>query len=248
MENERWQQVERLYHSALTKQASERSAFLVEICAGDEELRREVESLLAYEDRAETFIESPALDVAARMMAGEHSRTVRVGESVNQYRIVSQLGAGGMGEVYLAEDSRLRRRVALKFLPVALIKDKRHLHRFEVEARAIAALSHPNVCTIHEVIQTEDGRHCIVMENVEGMALRERMTNGHMTLNEVLDIAIQIASALSSAHAAGIVHRDIKPENVMVRSDGYVKVLDFGLAKLADKTLSSRTAMSRRAL
>lgn len=235
MENERWQQVERLYHSALTKQASERSAFLVEICAGDEELRREVESLLAYEDRAETFIESPALDVAARMMAGEHSRTVRVGESVNQYRIVSQLGAGGMGEVYLAEDSRLRRRVALKFLPVALIKDKRHLHRFEVEARAIAALSHPNVCTIHEVIQTEDGRHCIVMENVEGMALRERMTNGHMTLNEVLDIAIQIASALSSAHAAGIVHRDIKPENVMVRSDGYVKVLDFGLAKLADK-------------
>lgn len=236
MKNERWQQVERLYHSALTKQASERSAFLVEICAGDEELRREVESLLAYEDRAETFIESPALDVAARMMAGEHSRTVRVGESFNQYRIVSQLGAGGMGEVYLAEDSRLRRRVALKFLPVALIKDKRHLHRFEVEARAIAALSHPNVCTIHEVIQTEDGRHCIVMENVEGMALRERMTNGHMTLNEVLDIAIQIASALSSAHGAGIVHRDIKPENVMVRSDGYVKVLDFGLAKLADKT------------
>ena len=235
MKNERWQQVERLYHSALTKPPGERSSFLVEVCAGDEELRREVESLLAYEDRAETFIESPALDVAARMMADEHSRTVRVGESFNQYRIVSQLGAGGMGEVYLADDTRLRRRVALKFLPVALIKDKRHLHRFEVEARAIAAMSHPNACTIHEVIQTEDGRHCIVMEYVEGMALRERMTNGPMNLNEALDIAIQIASALSSAHAAGIVHRDIKPENVMVRSDGYVKVLDFGLAKLADR-------------
>jgi serine/threonine protein kinase/TolB-like protein/Flp pilus assembly protein TadD len=235
VKNERWQHVERLYHSALTKHPGERSDFLVEVCAGDEELRREVESLLAYEDRAETFIESPALDVAARMMADEHSRTVRVGESFNQYRIVSQLGAGGMGEVYLAEDTRLRRRVALKFLPVALIKDKRHLHRFEVEARAIAAMSHPNACTIHEVIQTEDGRHCIVMEYVEGMALRERMTSGPMDLNEALDIAIQIASALSSAHAAGIVHRDIKPENVMVRSDGYVKVLDFGLAKLADR-------------
>ena len=235
MKNERWHQVERLYHSALTKHPSERSGFLVEACAGDEELRREVESLLAYEDRAETFIELPALDVAARMMADEHSRTVRVGESFNQYRIVSQLGAGGMGEVYLADDTRLRRRVALKFLPVALIKDKRHLHRFEVEARAIAAMSHPNACTIHEVIQAEDGRHCIVMEYVEGMALRERMTNGPMNLNEALDIAIQIASALSSAHAAGIVHRDIKPENVMVRSDGYVKVLDFGLAKLADR-------------
>lgn len=197
-------------------------------------MRREVESLLAYEDRAETFIESPALDVAARMMADEHSRTVSVGETFNQYRIVSQLGAGGMGEVYLADDTRLRRRVALKFLPAALTKDKRHLHRFETEARAIAAMSHPNACTIHEVLQTEDGRHCIVMEYVEGLSLRERMTGGPIKVNEALDITIQIASALSSAHAAGIVHRDIKPENVMLRRDGYVKVLDFGLAKLAD--------------
>ncbi len=234
MKIERWQQVERLYHLALTKHPSQRSGFLLEACAGDEGLRREVESLLAYEDRAEEFIESPALDVAARMMADDQSQTVRVGESFNQYRIVSQLGAGGMGEVYLADDTRLRRKVALKFLPVALIKDKRHLHRFEVEARAIAAMSHPNACTIHEVIQTEDGRHCIVMEYVEGVALRERMKNGPVKIEEALDIGIQIASVLSSAHAAGIVHRDIKPENVMVRSDGYVKVLDFGLAKLAD--------------
>jgi serine/threonine-protein kinase len=234
VKNERWQHVERLYHAALAKPSDERSRFLVEACPDDEELRSEVESLLAYEDRAETFIESPALDVAARMMADEQSRTVRVGESFNQYRIVSQLGAGGMGEVYLADDTRLRRRVALKFLPVALIADKRHLHRFEVEARAIAAMSHPNACTIHEVVQAEDGRHCIVMEYVEGMALRERMTSGPVNINQALDIAMQIASALSSAHAAGIVHRDIKPENVMVRRDGYVKVLDFGLAKLAD--------------
>ena len=235
MKEERWREVERLYHSTLEKNPSERSSFLAETCAGDEELRREVESLLVYEDRAENFIESPALDVAARMMAGEDSQTVRVGESFNQYRIVSPLGAGGMGEVYLAEDTRLRRKVALKFLPVTLTKDKRHLHRFEIEARAIASLSHPNVCTIHEVIQTEDGRHCIVMEYVEGVALRERMMNGSMKVNDALDIAIEIATALSGAHAAGIVHRDIKPENVMLRLDGYVKVLDFGLAKLADK-------------
>ena len=234
MTDERWQQVEHLYHAALAKEPGKRSAFLVEAAAGDAELLREVESLLAYEDRAVDFIESPALDVAARMMAHEHSRTVRAGESFNQYRIVSELGAGGMGEVYLADDTRLRRRVALKFLPEALTKDKRHLHRFEVEARAIAAMSHPNACTIHEVIQTEDGRHCIVMEYVEGMALRQRLMNGPIKVNEALDIAIQIASALSSAHAAGIVHRDIKPENVMLRHDGYIKVLDFGLAKLAD--------------
>ena len=234
MKDERWQQVERLYHSVVAKPSGERSDFLAKACAGDEELRREVESLLAYEDRAETFIESPALDLAARMMAGEHSRTVKVGESFNQYRIVSHLGSGGMGEVYLADDVRLRRRVALKFLPAALTKDKTHLHRFEVEARAIAAMSHPNACTIHEVIETEDGRHCIVMEYVEGMALRERIMSGPIDVNEALEIAIQIASALSSAHAAGIVHRDIKPENVMLRRDGYVKVLDFGLAKLAN--------------
>ena len=248
MNSERWQQVEHLYHAALAKQPAERSAFLVEATAGDAELRREVESLLAYEDRAENFIESPALDVAARMMADEHSRTVRVGESFNQYRIVSQLGAGGMGEVYLADDTRLRRRVALKFLPEAFTKDKRHLHRFEVEARAIAALSHPNACTIHEVIETADGRHCIVMEYVEGMALRERMMNGPIKVNEALDIAIQIASALASAHAARIVHRDIKPENVMLRRDGYVKVLDFGLAKLADRATDANSQLETRAI
>jgi non-specific serine/threonine protein kinase len=139
-----------------------------------------------------------------------------------------------MGEVYLAEDTSLRRNVALKFLPAVLTKDKAHLRRFEVEARAVAALSHPNVCIIHEVIQTEDGRHCIVMEYIEGMTLRQRMAKDHIGVDEALDIAIQIASALCSAHRAKIVHRDIKPENVMLREDGFVKVLDFGLAKLAE--------------
>lgn len=139
-----------------------------------------------------------------------------------------------MGEVYLAEDARLRRKVAIKSLPLMHTQNQTHLRRFEIEARAVAALSHPNVCTIHEVIQTSEGRHCIVMEYVDGLTLRERMVKGRLKVNEALDAAIQIASALSAAHAAGIVHRDIKPENLMLRRDGYVKVLDFGVAKLTE--------------
>ena len=234
MKPERWQQVEQLYHSTLEKEVVERPAFLAEACAGDEGLRREVESLLAYEDQAEHFIESPALEVAANMMAEEQGATVMAGQTVNHYKITSALGAGGMGEVYLAEDTRLERRVALKFLPVHLTQDKGHLRRFKQEARAVAALSHPNVCTIHEVVETGEGRHCIVMEYVEGVTLRERMAEGRMKVGEALDAAIQVASALLAAHAAGIVHRDIKLENVMLRRDGYVKVLDFGLAKLTE--------------
>ena len=233
MKNDRWHEVEHLYHLALARDPNERSAFLADACAGDNELRREVESLLAYEPEAKDFIETPALELAAQMMADEHSAMV-TGQTINQYKIISPIGAGGMGEVYLSEDTRLRRKVALKFLPLLLTQDKAHLRRFELEARAVAALSHPNVCTIHEVIQTREGRHCIVMEYVEGVTLRDHMTKNPLKVNEALDLAIQIASALSAAHAAGIVHRDIKPENVMLREDGYVKVLDFGLAKLTE--------------
>jgi serine/threonine protein kinase/Flp pilus assembly protein TadD len=168
-------------------------------------------------------------------MAEEQGATVVAGQTIKQYRVTSPLGAGGMGEVYLAEDTRLGRRVALKFLPALFTQEKRHLRRFEQEARAVAALSHPNVCTIYEVVETGEGRHCIVMEYVEGMTLRERIAEGRMKVGEALDAAIQVASALFAAHTAGIVHRDIKPENIMLRRDGYVKVLDFGLAKLTEK-------------
>jgi serine/threonine protein kinase/Tfp pilus assembly protein PilF len=232
---ERWQQVERLYHAARERGAEERAAFLAEASAGDEGLRREVESLLAYEDQAEHFIESPALEVAAKTIARKQSATVVTGQTINHYKITSPLGAGGMGEVYLAEDTRLGRRVALKFLPALSTQDKRHLRRFEQEARTVAALSHPNVCVIHEVVETGEGRHCIVMEYVEGVTLRELMAESRINVTEALDAAIQVASALSAAHAAGIVHRDIKPENIMLRRDGYVKILDFGLAKLTEK-------------
>jgi len=232
---ERWQQIEGLYHAALERDAEERAAFVAEACAGDEGLRREVDSLLAYEDKAKNFIESPALDFAAKMIAEEPGATVAIGQTINQYKITAPLGAGGMGEVYLADDTRLGRRVALKFLPAHFTQDKRHLRRFQQEARAIAALSHPNVCMIHEVFETGEGRHCIVMEYVEGVTLRQHIADRRLNFGEALDVAIQVGSALSAAHATGIVHRDIKPENIMVRRDGYVKILDFGLAKLAEK-------------
>ena len=245
MKTERWQQVEQLYHSTLEKEVGERAAFLAEACAGDVRLRREVESLLAYEVQAENFIESPALEIAAQMMAERRGATVEAGQTINQYKIVSPLGAGGMGEVYLAEDIRLGRRVALKFLPTHLTQDKGYLGRFEREARAVAALSHPNVCVIHEVVATGEGRHCIVMEYVEGVTLRERMAEGRIKVGAALDAAIQVASALSAAHEAGIVHRDIKPENIMLRRDGYVKVLDFGLAKLTERQAADADAETR---
>ena len=238
MKAERWQQVERVYESALAKDASERASFLEDACAGDDALRQEVESLLAYQERSEDFIESPALDVAAKLIAMQKSTTAVSGQMINHYKIVAAIGAGGMGEVYLAEDTRLERRVALKFLPVHLTEDERYLRRFEQEARAVAALSHPNVCMIHEVIQTGDGRHCIVMEYVDGMTLSDSLQEKPLTVREALDIAIQVGSALSAAHLAGIVHRDIKLENIMLRRDGYVKILDFGLAKLTDKNWS----------
>ena len=235
MKAERWKEVERLYHDTLERRPEERAAYLADVCSQDEALRREVESLLSYQAESEDFIESPALDVAAKMIARDTGTSVVVGQSINQYTIISQIGAGGMGEVYLAEDTRLERKVALKFLPAHFIQDERYLRRFEQEARAVAALSHPNVCMIHEVVETSEGRHCIVMEYVDGTTSRERVAQGPMKVSEALEVAIQVASALSAAHAAGIVHRDIKLENIMLRRDGYVKVLDFGLAKLTDR-------------
>jgi eukaryotic-like serine/threonine-protein kinase len=230
---ERWQEVERLYHAALERGEGERAGFLTGACGGDEELRREVESLLEHEAEAEHFIDSPALEAAAKLIAREPAAALAQGQTINQYEITSALGAGGMGEVYLAKDTRLRRNVALKLLPWHFAQDRSHLRRFEQEARAVAAFSHPNVCAIYDVVDTGESRPCIVMEYVEGVSLREHMKGRRMEVTEVLDVAIQVASALSAAHAAGIVHRDIKPENIMLRREGDVKVLDFGLAKVA---------------
>lgn len=168
------------------------------------------------------------------------------GSRLDVYALIRQLGAGGMGEVWLATDLRLERKVAIKLLPVALTADPTRVRRFEQEARAASALNHPNVCTIHALGHTAEGQQFIAMEYVEGQTLRDRLTRGRPTRRELLDIAVQIASALTAAHAAGVVHRDLKPDNVMLRPDGLVKVLDFGLAKLvandSDPALGTRTA------
>jgi len=153
--------------------------------------------------------------------------------ALTRYRILDKLGAGGMGEVYLAEDTRLHRRVALKFLPTQFTSDATRVRRFEKEARAASALNHPNILTIHEIGEAE-GAHFIATEFVEGMTLRRRLSLGALTVMESLEVAIQVAAALQAAHTIGIIHRDIKPENLMLRDDGYVKVLDFGLAKFME--------------
>ncbi len=229
-ERERWQRIEQLCQAVLDLEVGARAAFLHQACAGDDALRCEVESLLKHHERAEGFIETPALQVAAKMIVKEQAKSV-TGRQISHYQIISLLGVGGMGEVYLARDTQLGRQVALKLLPEHLTENQENLCRFEQEARAASALNHPNIVTIHEIGATE-GTHFIATEHVDGKTLRQFITNGAVKLSETLDIVIQVASALAAAHAAGIVHRDIKPENVMVRTDGYAKVLDFGLAKL----------------
>ncbi len=236
MSKERWQLVERVYHAALEREGEARAAFLDEACESDEELRREVEALIAEDGQAGSFIESPALEIAAKQMAGDSFSQVpsSAPERIGPYKLLAQLGRGGMGEVHLALDTRLNRKVAIKLLPDEYTTDPLRVRRFEQEARAASALNHPNILTIYEIGQ-HDSRHFIVTEFIEGETLRQRTANASQTLHTVLEIATQIASALAAAHAAGLIHRDIKPENIMVRPDGLVKVLDFGLAKLTEK-------------
>ncbi len=230
MTPEQWQQVERLYHSALEREENQRAAFLQEACAGDEALRREVESLLANADQAKSFLESPALEVAAKGLAGEQAPSL-VGRQLGSHQILSLLGAGGMGEVYRARDSKLRRDVAIKVLPEAFAKDPERLARFRQEARLLASLNHPNIATIHGLEESE-GVHYLVLELVEGDTLAERITQaGPVPMQDALNICRQITEALEAAHAKGVIHRDLKPANIKVTPEGRVKVLDFGLAK-----------------
>ncbi|HEY8458766.1 MAG TPA: protein kinase, partial [Blastocatellia bacterium] len=236
MTAERWRQIEDLFHSALDLAPGDRAAFLDGACAGDAELRRQVDALLESFDEAGDFIERPFLheSLSSSGKAAARSEPL-IGHKIGNYEVQSLIGAGGMGEVYLARDARLHRRIALKILPAQFTQDPAQVERFEREARAASALNHPNIITIHEIGQ-EGGAHFIATEFIEGRTLREVMVSGKAQLGEALDIAAQIAGALSAAHAAGIVHRDIKPENVMVRDDGLVKLLDFGLAKPVGET------------
>ena len=234
MTPKRWQQVKEIFHSALQHAPGERSAFLSTACGGDDALRKEVESLLAAHGKDGSFIDSPVYEAAADLIMDEKAE-LRPGQTVGSYEIVSFISRGGMGEVYLAQDKRLGRKVALKLLPSSVTKDSNRLHRFEQEARAASALNHPNIITIYE-IREADSTLMIATEFVEGETLRQRLIAGGLSLDEALYVAIHVADALAAAHKAGIIHRDIKPENIMIRPDGYVKVLDFGLAKLTEPT------------
>src|SRR5215475_12164080 len=249
MQRDRWNQIEQLYHAALERGPDAREAFLEEACAGDEELRREVAGLLACDASSDSFIRSPAIEMAARAMAADPlieasnklMRSSIAGSQIGAYQILSPLGRGGMGEVHLALDARLGRKVAVKLLLAEFTTDAERLRRFEQEARAASALNHPNIITIHEIGET-DSIHYIVTEYVKGETLRQRLTDAsqiRLKLSETIGLAAQIAAALAAAHGAGIIHRDIKPENVMVRRDGIVKVLDFGLAKLTEPLVSA---------
>jgi eukaryotic-like serine/threonine-protein kinase len=232
MKRERWKQVDELLDAALELPLDQRAAFLNEVCSGDKELRKQLDALLASDDGVSSFLEQPALDVAAKALADK--KDSMLGQSIGHYKIISRLGAGGMGEVYLAKDTKLDRKVALKLLPPGLAADRNRMQRFVQEAKAASALNHPNILTIHEVSEI-DGQRFMATEFIDGMTLRQRLSSP-VDVEEALGIAIQISSALAAAHKVHIVHRDIKPENIMIRNDdGLVKVLDFGLAKMIER-------------
>jgi eukaryotic-like serine/threonine-protein kinase len=227
-----WQRVSELFEQALAHAPEGRSGFLKSACAGDPDLLREVESLLAEHAADAGFLESPAVAVVAKRFSEDGSVELHAGQRVGLYQIESPLGRGGMGEVYVARD-KLGRRIALKLLTLRFPGDRGGIARFQQEARALLALNHPHIVTIHDIDQA-DGTYYIASELVEGETLRERLDVGDLSLHEILEIVMQVATALSAAHEKGIVHRDIKPENIMIRRDGFVKVLDFGIAKLSD--------------
>src|SRR5262249_29964912 len=230
MKPERWKQVDELLEAALECPVPERAAFLDQACAGDEELRREVESLLMSDARPEALIESPLARVAADLFTDIPPKPGK-GALIEHFEIISRIGAGGMGEVYLARDTRLGRRVALKLLPPSLTADAQLRARFFREAQLASALDHPNVCTIHEVGQSASFLF-IAMQYVEGDTLKQVIDSRPLKLDALLSISLQAADALAAAHDQGIMHRDIKSNNIIITPRGQAKVLDFGLAKL----------------
>ena len=231
----RFQTIEEIFLAALEQEPDQVSAFLDTACEGDVVLRREVEALLASDQRAGPFIETSSVGLTTKIIENQQADSL-VGQTFGHYKISKPIGSGGMGEVYLATDIKADRKAALKLLPMHFTGDAERLHRFQQEAHALVGLNHPNILTVYEIGE-DHSIHYIASELIEGETLRQRLEHGPMQLSEAVDVAIQVASALVAAHETGIVHRDIKPENIMLRPDGYVKVLDFGIAKLAEQEL-----------
>ena len=229
----RFQRIEEIFLAALEQKPDQVNAFLDTACEGDAALRREVEALLASDQRAGRFIETSSVGLATKVIQNQQVDSL-VGRTIGHYKISESIGIGGMGEVYLATDITAGRKAALKLLPLRFTGDAERLKRFQQEAHAVVGLNHPNILTVYEIGE-DHSIHYIASELIEGETLRQHLTRGRMELIEAVDVAIQMASALAAAHNAGIVHRDIKPENIMLRPDGYVKVLDFGIAKLAEQ-------------
>ena len=246
MNPERWQKVKGLFDAAVELEPAKRGMFLKKACGADAELRREIEKLLASFENAESFMESPAAREVASLII-EKPEKLRSGQLVAHYETLRQIGEGGMGEVYLAKDTRLNRKVALKILPARLTADNSRLWRFKQEAQAASALNHPNIITIYEIREYNE-THLIATEFVEGETIRQKMSGVNLKTSEILDIIVQVTSALSVAHHAGVIHRDIKPENIMIRPDGIVKLLDFGLAKLAETSAAKSPDISTKQL
>ena len=229
----RLQRIEEIFYAALDQEPDHINAFLETTCEGDEGVRRKVEVLLASRQRVGSFIETSAAGIATRII-GTGQTDLLVRQTFGHYKISKRIGIGGMGEVYLATDIVAGRKAALKLLPMRFTGDAERLKRFRQEAHAVVALNHPNILTVYEIGE-DHSTHYIASELIEGETLRQRLTCGRMELTEAVDIAMQVASALAAAHEAGIVHRDISPGNIMLRPDGYVKVLDFGISKLAEQ-------------
>jgi eukaryotic-like serine/threonine-protein kinase len=240
MTSARLQRIEEIFHAALDQEPEQVGAFLNTACEGDDVLRRKVEALLASHQLSGSFIETSAVGIATRIIENEQADLL-VGQTFGHYKISKRIGSGGMGEVYLATDVKAGRKAALKLLPMRFTGDAERLKRFQQEARAVVALNHPNILTVYEIGEDHSTQY-IASELIEGETLRQRLIRARMQLSEAVDVAIQVANALAAAHETGIVHRDIKPENIMLRRDGYVKVLDFGIAKLAESAFAKAAA------